>query len=475
MDLIALKKTAESEAGDAVVALKAPVDPSTLLHASLRRGPFWQKIPAYREVSEATFLDHSWQSKNSITKVEKLLEALKGVVSPEFVKDAAVAFQRAPMSVRVSPYLLSLIDWEHPDTDPLRRQFIPLGSQLLPDHPKLGLDSLHEQMDAPVPGLTHRYPDKALFLPLNTCPVYCRFCTRSYAVGVDTEEVEKVELRVSQERWRRAFQYIASRPELEDIVISGGDAYNLRPSQITEIGEALLAMPNIRRMRFATKGPAVMPQKILTDLAWTDALSGVVDRGRKMHKEVALHTHFNHPEEITGITEDAMNLLFERGIIVRNQSVLQRGVNDTVDVMTLLVKRLGHVNVHPYYVYMHDLVKGVEDLRTTLDTALMLEKHVRGVTAGFNTPVFVVDAPGGGGKRDVHSYEHYDRETGISVFTSPSVHAAAYYYYFDPLHQLSSEVQTRWMSPIERDAMTAAALQRAKGHKRKSARPRAVR
>jgi lysine 2,3-aminomutase len=117
----------------------------------------------------------------------------------------------------------------------------------------------------------------------------------------------------------------------------------------------------------------------------------------------------------------------------------------------------------------------VEDLRTTLDTALMLEKHVRGVTAGFNTPVFVVDAPGGGGKRDVHSYEHYDRETGISVFTSPSVHAAAYYYYFDPLHQLSSEVQTRWMSPIERDAMTAAALQRAKGHKRKSARPRAVR
>src|SRR6201999_1539226 len=129
----------------------------------------------------------------------------------------------------------------------------------------------------------------------------------------------------------------------------------------------------------------------------------------------------------------AMNKLCERGIVVRNQSVLQRRVNDTPEIMALLVKRLGHVNVHPYYVYMHDLVKGVEDLRTTLDTALVIEKHIRGITAGFNTPTFVVDAPGGGGKRDVHSFEHYDRQTGVSVFTSPSVHPDAYYFYFDPL------------------------------------------
>lgn len=411
------------------------------------------------------------QSKNSITKVEKLLESLKGVVSEQFIADAAHGFHRAPMSVRVTPYIMSLIDWENPYTDPLRTQFIPLGSRLLADHPKLGLDSLHEQADAPVLGLTHRYPDKALFLPLATCPVYCRFCTRSYAVGVDTDEVEKVELRVSQDRWKRAFQYIASRPELEDIVISGGDAYNLRASQITEIGETLLAMPNIRRMRFATKGPAVMPQKILTDHAWTDALTAVVEKGRRLHKEVALHTHFNHATEITGITQRAMNLLFERGITVRNQSVLQRGVNDTPGGMSLLVKRLGHVNVHPYYVYMHDLVKGVEDLRTSLDRALIIEKHIRGVTAGFNTPTFVVDAPGGGGKRDVHSFEHYDRETGISVFTSPSVHIDAYYFYFDPLDQLSPEVQRRWCSPLEQDAMMATALAHAKGQLRVSFRP----
>src|SRR6201999_4163761 len=134
-------------------------------------------------------------------------------------------------------------------------------------------------------------------------------------IGLDTEEVEKVHLRASDERWQRAFKYISSRPELEDIVISGGDAYQLRASQLLEIGEALLAMPNIRRMRFATKGPAVMPQKIVTEEAWTDALTTIVEKGRKLHKEVVLHTHFNNANEITWITEKAMHKLMERGIV----------------------------------------------------------------------------------------------------------------------------------------------------------------
>jgi lysine 2,3-aminomutase len=443
-------------------ALKPPVDPAELAHADLLSGEFWRRIPAYRDVTEAQFLDHAWQSKHTIVKPEKLLEALQELVSPGFVEDVRLGFERAPMSLRVSPYMLALVDWANPYEDPLRIQFVPVASRLLPDHPKLGLDSLHEQADAPVPGLTHRYPDKALFLPLDTCPVYCRFCTRSYAVGVDTENVEKVHFRAKTERWQAAFQYIASRPELEDIVVSGGDAYNLRASQLLEIGEALLAMPNIRRIRFASKGPAVMPQKLLSDHEWTDALTAIVDKGRKLHKEVVLHTHFNHPKELTAITKAAMDLLFERGVTVRNQTVLQRGVNDTVEVMRLLIKRLGHVNVHPYYVYVHDLVRGVEDLRTTLDTALTLEKHVRGVTAGFNTPTFVVDAPGGGGKRDAHSFETYDRENGISVFTSPAVRAGQFYLYFDPLHLLSPEAQARWADQAEQEAMIARALERAK-------------
>ena len=453
-------------AGDPIVSKKAPVDPATLVYRQLQEGPFWHKIPAYKDVTEAQFLDHNWQAKNTITKIEKLVQAISGIAPAAFLADIELGMKRSPMSVRVSPYLASLINWDDPYNDPIRIQFFPVASRLLPDHPKLDLDSLHEQEDAPIPGLTHRYPDKALFLPLDTCPVYCRFCTRSYAVGIDTEEVEKVNLKANEERWNRAFQYVASRPELEDIVISGGDAYQLRAQQITDIGEALLAMPNIRRMRFATKGPAVMPQKILSDAPWIDALTAIVEKGRKLHKEVVIHTHFNHPNEITGISQAAMDKLMERGITVRNQSVLQRGVNDSPETMTLLVKRLGHVNVHPYYVYVHDLVKGVEDLRTSVDTALHIEKHVRGSTAGFNTPTFVVDAPGGGGKRDAHSYEYYDRETGISVYTAPSVKPGQSFLYFDPLHQLSTAIQRRWEDPKEQEVMVSLALSKAKEHAR---------
>jgi lysine 2,3-aminomutase len=454
--------------------LKAHVDPATLHHRQLLDGPFWQRIPAYRSVDEATFLDHTWQAKQSITSPQKLLAAVQDLVPQTFYDDVAEGFHRAPMSLRVSPYLLSLIDWSDPYNDPLRRQFVPVASRLLPDHPKLTLDSLHEQEDAPVPGLTHRYPDKALFLALDTCPVYCRFCTRSYAVGVDTDSVDKVSLKATEDRWHSAFRYISERPELEDIVVSGGDSYQLKARQITLIGNRLLEMPNIRRIRFATKGPAVMPMKLITDTEWLDALTNVVERGRKLHKEVVLHTHFNHPNEITAITKRALDGVFERGIITRNQSVLQRRVNDTVATMQLLVKRLGHCQVHPYYVYVHDLVKGVEDLRTTLQTALDIEKAVRGVTAGFHTPTFVVDAPGGGGKRVAHSFEHYDRDSGISVFAAPSVKPGLFLY-FDPIDTLAPEWQDKWKVAAERDLMIEQAIAAAKANQLATARASSVR
>lgn len=432
----------------------------SLAHRDLRGGEFWRGIPKFRDVDEATFLDHVWQGRNSVKTPAELLETIKDLAPPEFIEDAAQGFAHAPMAVRVSPYALALIDWADPYRDPIRRQFIPLRSGLLPDHPRLTLDSLHELEDAPVPGLTHRYTDKALFLALQTCPVYCRFCTRSYAIGPDTEDVEKVHLTTPHE-WQRIFDYIASRPELEDIVISGGDAYQLPAKSISLIGEALLAIPHIRRMRFATKGPAVMPMKLLSDDPWLDALTRVVEEGRVLGKEVAIHTHFNHPNEITEITRRAMQRLFEHGIYVRNQTVLIRGVNDDEQTMELLIKRLSYVNVHPYYVYMHDLVQGVEDLRTSIQRAIDIEKYVRGATAGFNTPTFVCDAPGGGGKRDVHSFEEYDRENGISVYAAPSVKPGKYFLYFDPIDGLSPAAQARWRSPRTQEAMIDAALERA--------------
>jgi lysine 2,3-aminomutase len=339
-----------------------------------------------------------------------------------------------------------------------------VASGLLADHPMLTLDSLGEQADAPVPGLTHRYPDKALFLVLDTCPVYCRFCTRSYAVGLDTDQVEKVHLRVDKTRWDLALRYIAERPELEDIVISGGDAYRLKADQVREIGNRLLDIPHIRRFRYATKGPAIMPMKLLTDHEWVDALTEVVDRGRKLGKDVVLHTHFNHPNEVTGISQDALGRLFERGIVVRNQAVFQSGVNDRAETMIELNRRLSWINVHPYYVYIHDLVRGTEDLRTPVSRGIEVEKRLRGASAGFNTPTFVVDAPGGGGKRDIHSYEHYDRETGVSVYAAPTVKGDQLFTYFDPLSSLSPEIQADWHDPARAREMIEDARAAARTH-----------
>jgi len=447
-------------------ALKPPVDPASLSHRDFPEGEFWREVPAFREIDEATFLDHHWQSKNSILRVDKLLATIQDLVSEDFYRDLEAGLARATMSVRVSPYLIARIDWSRPYADPLRRQFLPLASHMLPDHPELDLDSLHEKADAPVPGLTHRYPDKALFLTLDTCPVYCRFCTRSYAVGFDTEQVEKFKLRARPERWDQAFAYLRSRPEIEDVVVSGGDSYNLRADQLRTIGHTLLDMPHIRRFRFASKGPAVMPMKVLTDDAWFAALVEVVERGRRMHKEVALHTHFNHPAELSWITERAMNRLFEHGVTVRNQSVLLRGVNDDAETMRELIRRMGWLHVHAYYVYQHDMVKGVEDLRTRVQTAIDIEIEMRGSTAGFNTPTFVVDAPGGGGKRTVHSFDHYDRTTGISVFRSPNVDRERHYLYFDPIDLLPDDGRARWEIPGERRLMIDEAISAARARPR---------
>ena len=431
--------------------------PSGLDHRDLRDDEFWRAIPGFAHVSATEFHTHQFQARHSVTNVQQLRDTLGPLVPDSFFQDLSDGLRRAPMALRISPYLLSLVDWTDPLDDPIRAQFMPLGSRQQPDHPCVRLDSLAEQADSPVPGLTHRYRDKALFLPLNSCPVYCRFCTRSYAIGGDTSAVGKLKLTPGLARWEKAFAYIESRPELEDIVISGGDTYNLKPEHIRLIGERLLAMPNIRRIRYATKGLAVLPQKILTDDAWFEALVSVVGLGRRLHKDVVVHTHFNHPREITEVTRRATGRLAEHGVFIRCQTVLQHGVNDSAETMRLLVRRLGYVNVHPYYVFFHDMVPGVEDLRTSLDAGLQIEKHVRGSTAGFNTPSFVVDTMGGGGKRDAHSFEYYDRENGVAVFTSPAVKPGVKFLYFDPLRTLSRAARGRWASPVEREEIIAQA------------------
>lgn len=421
--------------------------------AELRDDEFWRSIPALAAVDRETFLDHRWQASRSVASPQEIFEVLGDRLEPAARAEITEGLRRAPMSVRLTPYLLALIDWDRYAEDPLRRQYLPLGPELVPDHPQLCLDPLHERDDSPVPGLVHRHADAVLFLVLDACPVYCRFCTRSYLVGVDTERVTKDALRRTRGRWAAGLDYIRARPEVEDVVLSGGDAFLLKPEQILELGAALLDIPHVRRIRLATKGPAILPMKLLSHPEWVAALIHVVTEGRRRHKLVCLHTHFSHPREITEVTRLGFERLFEAGVPMRNQGVLLRGVNDDPDTLRCLVRRLGRMHVPSYYLYQQDMVPGVEDLRTPLRSALELEKEVRGATAGFNTPTFVVDLPGGGGKRDVHSFESYDRVTGISVYRSPNLDASRRYLYFDPVASLPPEGRARWADAAEREAM----------------------
>ncbi len=264
------------------------------------------------------------------------------------------------------------------------------------------------------------------------------FCTRSYAVGADTPSVKKASMKPTKRRWEEALAYVESQPGLHDIVVSGGDAYYLQPEQLAYIGQRLIAMPNIRRFRFASKGLAVAPSRFLdAQDTWFAALVSVADAARKAGKAMALHTHFNHPRELSWVSEQAARRLWDAGVLVRNQTVLLRGVNDDAATMGVLIRRLADNNIVPYYVYQCDMVEKVEHLRTPLQTILDLEAQLRGSIAGFLLPQFVVDLPGGGGKRLACSHLSYDRATGVSRFVAPAVtgrdKANRVYEYYDPL------------------------------------------
>ncbi|KAL9619441.1 MAG: hypothetical protein Q9160_005952 [Pyrenula sp. 1 TL-2023] len=343
--------------------------------------PSWRRIPQWENVSDTEYLDYKWQMNNSIYNARQLYTFLEGVLprnipsrtgqthaphsyyrmitASNFLDDIKDGAERSPMSIRLTPHILSLIDWTNPLNDPLLRQFVPLGSQIAPDHPRLRLDSLDETADSPVKGLVHRYTNKALFLgrlngwanwrpASSVCPVYCRFCTRSYSVGVNTEIVAKSRFLPIYKKWDAMFDYIEQTPHLYDIVVSGGDSYNLTPEQLRYIGERLLKIPHVRRFRFASKGLAICPSRILDRSdQWADVLIDISNQGRKLGKQVALHTHVNHPNEITWVTAAAAQRLFEEGVTVRNQTVLLNGVNNDLQVMQQLIQSLADINIQP--------------------------------------------------------------------------------------------------------------------------------
>ena len=401
----------------------------------------WRRFKIWNDVSRTEFEDSAWQDKHAIIRIAQLEAAVGSLISAGSLRDIEAGLLKVGMSIRLNPYIISLIDWSNVEADPIRRQFLPLASELEDDHPCLVVDSLEESSQSPVPGLVHRYPDKALFLVTSVCPVYCQYCTRSYAVGLDTQLIQKDHV-ASAKNWAAALDYIRRHPQIEDIVVSGGDISRLKAANLRELGNALLDIPNVRRIRLATKAVSVQPMKLLSDKHWTGAVLDLVARGRELFKDVCVHTHFNHPREVTPLVEQAMRRLHAHGVVVRNQSVLLCGVNDHPDTLRSLYKALGAVNIHPYYVYLCDMVKGTEHFRVSLATAQRLEKEVRGATAGFNTPLFIVDTPAG--KRDVHSAEFHDREFGVSSFIAPIVAPGKEFKYFDPLRTLGASGKQAW-------------------------------
>jgi lysine 2,3-aminomutase len=348
------------------------------------------------------------------------------------------------MQTRLTPYFLSLIDWSNPLGDPIRKQFLPLGDELLEDHPLAADDSLDEEGDRVSERLVHRYADRVLFLPLTVCPIYCVFCTRSRLVGGSTALKSKATYGASRAAWASTFEYLRAHAGVEDVVVSGGDAAMLRPDDLEYIGRTLLAIPHVRRVRYATRALSAWPMKVTSDDAWVQALERVQEDARRSMKEVCVHTHVNVATELTAWSAAAARRLFELGVRVRNQSVLLRGVNDAVDPMRALVKRLSHLQFQPYLVYLHDLVPGCEHLRTRVRDAQRVFKELLGTTSGYNVPRFVCDLPGGGGKREVSSCECYDEELGVSAWVAPAVKPGRVFYYYDPIDRLPEAGRRLW-------------------------------
>jgi len=277
--------------------------------------------------------------------------------------------------IRVNPYYLSLIRYPN---DPIWLQCIPDKVELEDD--KAPEDPLNEDADSPVPSITHRYPDRVLFLVTSQCSMYCRFCTRKRKVS----DSSKINSKYIQD----GLDYIASHPEIRDVVLSGGDPLMLTDFALERILSGLRDIPHVEIIRLGTKMPCVLPQRITPKLC----------RMIKKYHPIYVNTHFNHPWECTPEAEKACGMLADAGCPVGNQAVLMKGVNDDADVMLELHRKLLKMRVKPYYLYQADLTKGTNHFRTPVRVGLEIMDKMRGHTSGLALPYYVIDAPGGGGK-----------------------------------------------------------------------------
>jgi lysine 2,3-aminomutase len=280
---------------------------------------------------------------------------------------------RYPM--RISPYYLGLI--KEPG-DPLWRQVVP-DEKELSDTVEME-DPLAEEHYSPVPNITHRYPDRVLFLVSNQCAVHCRFCTRKRKIGRQFAMTDKT---VSE-----GIAYIRFHREVRDVLISGGDPLMLADEQLADILAAVRAIPHVEIIRIGTRVPCVLPQRVTKRLAKT----------LQQFHPLYINTHFNHPAEITFEAAQACALINDAGVPLGCQTVLLKGVNDTPAVMRQLMQQLLTIRVKPYYLHQMDLARGTGHFRTSIAAGLSIIEALRGHTSGLCVPQYVIDLPGGGGK-----------------------------------------------------------------------------
>jgi len=322
--------------------------------------------------------DWKWQMRNAVRTIEQF-EWLSGIKFSTEDKQALLETQdKFPLSI--TPYYLSLINRDNYRNDPVFKQAFLDERELVVSSSEMG-DPLSEEHDSPVPGITHRYPDRVLFLVSNVCAMYCRFCTRKRKVG----DVDSIPDRA---QINQGLEYIRNTPQIRDVLLSGGDPFLLSDDYLDWILTELRAIPHIQIIRIGTRTPVVMPYRI------TDNLVSVL----KKHHPLWVNTHFNHPRELTASAKESLARLADGGIPLGNQTVLLADVNDCPRIMKELVHQLVINRVRPYYLYQCDLSEGLSHFRTPVGKGIEIMESLIGHTSGFAVPTYVIDAPGGGGK-----------------------------------------------------------------------------
>ncbi len=335
-----------------------------------RRHPLWRNVPGHH------WDDWRWQSQNAIRSVRQLRDLLP--FTPEELE--AIGALEAHYKLAIPPYYFSLINPDDPN-DPIRLQSV---ASPLEAHTSYELDDpLDEDKDSPVPGLTHRYPDRALLITTHVCTMYCRFCTRKRATMVrgGWDAVSRDD--------ERMIEYIQDHPEIRDVIVSGGDPLTLPLSKLRFFLDSLKAIEHVDVVRIGTRVPVTLPQKL-----YDPELIALLAGGEK----VWIQTHFNHPREVTPEAARVCRALVRAGMPVNNHSVLLKGVNDDLETMRQLLRALLRIKVRPYYIFHCDPVTGAGHFRTSVWKGLEIMEGLRGHMSGLGIPTYVVDSPHGGGK-----------------------------------------------------------------------------